>query len=74
MTEEQHCYENAVTERVNGILKDEFYLDQYFFSDKHAKMATKSAIEQYNKRLHLSLGYKLLIWYLEVVPKFMIKP
>jgi putative transposase len=24
MTEENHCYENAVAERVNGILKDEF--------------------------------------------------
>ena len=30
MTEENHCYENAVAERVNGILKDEFYLDQCF--------------------------------------------
>jgi putative transposase len=27
MTEENHCYENAIAERVNGILKDEFYLD-----------------------------------------------
>ena len=26
MTEENHCYENAIAERVNGILKDEFYL------------------------------------------------
>ena len=32
MTEEKHCYENAIAERVNGILKDEFYLDQCFFS------------------------------------------
>ena len=30
MTEENHCYENAVAERVNGILKDEFYPDQCF--------------------------------------------
>lgn len=59
MTEENHCYENAVAERVNGILKDEFYLDQCFFSTVHAKRATKSAIKIYNnKRLHLSLGYK----------------
>ena len=59
MTEENHCYENAVAERVNGILKDEFYLDQCFFSTMHAKKATKSAIKIYNnKRLHLSLGYK----------------
>ena len=59
MTEENHCYENAVAERVNGILKDEFYLDQCFFSTANAKKATKNAIEIYNnKRLHLSLGYK----------------
>ena len=59
MTEENHCYENAVAERVNGILKDEFYLDQCFFDTEKAKLATKSAIKLYNnKRLHLSLGYK----------------
>ena len=32
MTEDNHCYENALAERVNGILKDEFYLDQTFDS------------------------------------------
>ncbi|MBI6118234.1 hypothetical protein [Salegentibacter maritimus] len=32
MTEENHYYENAVAERVNGILKDEFYLDHTFDS------------------------------------------
>lgn len=59
MTEENHCYENAVAERVNGILKDEFYLDQCFFSTNFAKRATKNAIDIYNsKRLHLSLMYK----------------
>jgi putative transposase len=59
MTEENHCYENAIAERVNGILKDEFYLDQCFFTTQHACMATKNAVEIYNsKRLHLSLGYK----------------
>lgn len=59
MTEENHCYENAIAERVNGILKDEFYLDQCFFNTRHACKASKNAIEIYNsKRLHLSLGYK----------------
>lgn len=59
MTEENHCYENAVAERVNGILKDEFYLDQCFSGLKEAKRATKNAINIYNnKRLHLSLEYK----------------
>ena len=28
MTEENHCYEYVMAERVNGILRDEFYLDQ----------------------------------------------
>lgn len=27
MTEELHCYENAMAERLNGILKGEYYLD-----------------------------------------------
>jgi len=59
MTEENHCYENAIAERVNGILKDEFYLDQCFFSTRHAARAAKNAIDIYNnKRLHVSLGYK----------------
>jgi len=59
MTEVNHCYENAIAERVNGILKDEFYLDQSFAGLKEAKRATKNAINIYNnKRLHLSLEYK----------------
>nr|WP_321223350.1 IS3 family transposase [uncultured Psychroserpens sp.] len=59
MTQENHCYENAMAERVNGILKDEFYLDQTFTDVAHAKRATKNAINLYNKiRLHLSLDYK----------------
>ena len=59
MTEENHCYENAMAERVNGILKDEFYLDQTFDSVAHAKKATKNAINLYNEiRLHLSLDFK----------------
>ena len=59
MTEENHCYENAMAERVNGILKDEFFLDQCFLNLDLAKKACDNAIKIYNtKRLHLSLGYK----------------
>lgn len=59
MTQENHCYENAVAERINGILKGEFYLDQCFSNLKLARKATKNAIKMYNsKRLHLSLNYK----------------
>lgn len=71
MTEENHCYENAVAERVNGILKDEFYLDQCFFNTPSAKKATKSAIHIYNnKRLHLSLGFQTPSRVFENVVKF----
>jgi transposase InsO family protein len=59
MTEENHCYENAMAERVNGILKDEFYLDQTFMNTAHAKRAAKNTINLYNQiRLHLSLNFK----------------
>ena len=59
MTEENHCYENAMAERVNGILKDEFYLDQTFMNVTHAKRAAKNVIKLYNGvRLHLSLDFK----------------
>ena len=48
-----------MAERVNGILKDEFYLDQTFADADHAKRAAKNAINLYNEvRLHLSLDYK----------------
>ena len=59
MTEENHCYENAMAERVNRTLKDEFYLDQIFANVAHAKRAAKNAINLYNEvRLHLSVDYK----------------
>lgn len=59
MTEENHCYENAIAERVNGILKDEFYLDQTYKNLVKAKKSVKNAIKLYNqKRLHLSLDFK----------------
>ena len=59
MTEENHWYENALAERFNGILKDEFYLDQSFMNKAHAKRAAKNAINLYNEiRLHLSLDFK----------------
>jgi putative transposase len=50
MTEDNHCYENALAERVNGILKDEFYLDQTFASVEEAKRAAKNAIKLYNSK------------------------
>lgn len=59
MTEENHCYENAIAERVNGILKDEFFLDQRFKSTRSVRTISIQAINLYNeKRLHLSLNFK----------------
>ncbi len=60
MTKENHCYENAMAERVNRILKDEFYLDQTFDNVNHDKRAAKNAINIYKEiRLYLSLDYKI---------------
>lgn len=57
MTEENHCYENAMAERVNGILKDEFLLDEKFVNKEMALKAVKEAIKNYNtRRPHWSLN------------------
>lgn len=57
MTEQNHCYENAIAERVNGILKDEFLLDATFANKAIALKAVRQAIECYNiRRPHWSLN------------------
>lgn len=59
MGEAGNCYDNAVAERVNGILKDEYLLDTEFVDIEHAIQATMQAIYLYNhKRPHWSLGLK----------------
>ena len=59
MTEENHCYENAMAERVNGILKDEYLLDRTFNDLSDAQKACKEAIILYNtRRPHWSLKFK----------------
>jgi len=59
MTGENHCYDNAVAERVNGILKQEFGLGAYLPDIEAAKRLTDEGIRLYNSvRLHLSLGYR----------------
>jgi putative transposase len=56
MTEQNHCYENAHAERVNGILKSEFYLDHKFRSHTQARKAIAQAITTYNaRRPHFAL-------------------
>ena len=59
MTEEDHVYENAVAERINGILKYELGLRYRFASFTDALKAVQHAVRIYNdKRLHVSLDYK----------------
>jgi len=58
MTEKYHCYENAVAERVNGILKDEYNLDACFKTKEQALKSFNQAIMLYNtRRPHLGLNY-----------------
>lgn len=59
MAEAGNCYENAMAERVNGILKNEFNLDATFKSLTQAQKASRQAIKYYNKlRPHMSIGMK----------------
>lgn len=58
MSEKGNPYENAVAERVNGILKEEFMLAQTFRTISDARKAVKAAIESYNElRPHMSIDY-----------------
>lgn len=55
MTQNSDPYENAVAERINGILKQEFYIDKYNKDLPIMKQIIKETIEIYNeKRPHLS--------------------
>lgn len=54
-----NAYDNAVAERVNGILKLEYLLDQRFPDVHTARKAVQQAIHLYNSdRPHLSLQYR----------------
>lgn len=58
MTDGYDCYQNALAERINGILKQEFllYKCQTF---KELKQLVKESIDVYNQlRPHLSLGMR----------------
>jgi transposase InsO family protein len=56
MTEKNHSAENALAERMNGILKQEYYLDADFESRLAARQATVQGIQLYNyRRPHTAL-------------------
>jgi transposase InsO family protein len=58
MTERGDPYENALAERVNGILKDDFDLSKEFDSQKQALYAVDKSIVAYNElRPHMSCDY-----------------
>ena len=59
MGEVGNCYENALAERVNGILKIEYGLDSLFLDSRSAHNAVKEAVWLYNyERPHLALNYR----------------
>jgi putative transposase len=57
MTQTGSPYDNAVAERVNGILKNELMLEETFYSYSHAAGAVHHAIDIYNRiRPHMTCG------------------
>lgn len=57
MTQNYDPYANAVAERVNGILKQEFMLEQMKVKLKEMKIIVRQSIQDYNQlRPHLSCG------------------
>lgn len=58
-TQQYDPYENAVAERINGILKYEYRLRHSLPNLQVAKQIVKQAVEIYNtKRIHWSLDFK----------------
>ncbi|MCQ2222057.1 MAG: IS3 family transposase [Prevotella sp.] len=58
MTESYDPYANAVAERVNGILKQEFLLEEINLPLDGMKLVIRDAVNTYNKvRPHYSCGY-----------------
>lgn len=63
MTESYDPYANAVAERINGILKQDFLLGKYKTSKEGMMQLVKESIHIYNTlRPHLSCGMKTPEW------------
>ena len=57
MTQQYDPYENAVAERVNGILKEEFGLHEIFENYQNLNKQVTQAIDLYNNlRIHMSIN------------------
>lgn len=60
MTETNHCAENALAERMNGILKTEFKLGIEFEGKGQARRAVDQAVQVYNtRRPHTALKFRV---------------
>src|SRR4029078_10074211 len=60
MTESNHCAENALAERMNGILKQEYGLRTEFVTKELAQKAVPQGIWLYNgRRPHTELDYQV---------------
>jgi putative transposase len=59
MTEQDHCAENALAERMNGILKCEYGLGRRMKAKEQARRAVDQAVSLYNtRRPHTALQYR----------------
>jgi putative transposase len=57
MGEVGNCYDNAMAERVNGILKLEYGLEHLFVTTRQANRAVREAVWLYNyERPHMALN------------------
>lgn len=60
MTETNHCAENALAERMNGILKTEYLLGLEFAGKAEARRAVDQAVHVYNtRRPHTALKFRV---------------
>lgn len=58
MTQQGDPYENVIAERVNGILKTDFRLNQVFVTFEEAERAVYKSVCNYNHLgPHMSCGY-----------------
>jgi len=59
MTEHNHCAENSIAERLNGILKQEYGLGRTFLNRQQVRRAVDEAVWLYNhRRPHMTLDYQ----------------
>ena len=60
MSVADHCAENALAERMNGILKQEYGLGRELATKADARQAVAQGIWLYNtKRPHLALNFRM---------------